>query len=181
MKAFWPSSLPSARSANVSSDKRKRNISVNHSEHRDCRRREGWYGMESGGWRVSRGHTRDHDGDIALWLRLALVYFAVLLEVDSPTLLHAGNRFNLKFEDTIGLRAREQVSSEFDMGLERVRCTFLMRSCLSFSERVSRAVAMAVMRSEACALVGRLPSTWKERGQRHTLKPGTERSDIFVR
>jgi hypothetical protein len=65
------------------------------------------------------GHTGDHDGDIALWLRLALVDPAVLLEVDSPTLLLVSSVLDLKFEDAIGLQAHEQanmqVSSEFDL------------------------------------------------------------------
>jgi hypothetical protein len=48
-------------------------------------------------------HTGDHDGDIALRLRLALINIAVLLEVDGPTLLSAGGVLDLEFEDTIGL------------------------------------------------------------------------------
>ena len=84
MKAFWPSSLPSARSANVSS---------------------GDGGERSAGVAWWRGHTRDHDGDIALRLRLALVDVAKLFEVHGPTLFLAGGVLDLKLEDTIGLRA----------------------------------------------------------------------------
>src|SRR5258706_6968159 len=149
--------------------------------------------------RECRVHTRDHDGDIALRLRLALVDITVLFEVDGPTLLRAGGVLDLKLEDTIGLRvagtghASKQESKQANAqtckvsnwtAARRMRSTFLMRSCLSFSERASRAVAMAVMRSEAFATQGEgvvslLTTCGAER--KGTLKSGTERSDSFVR
>ena len=52
------------------------------------------------------GHTGDHNGDITLWLRLALGDIAVLFEVDGPTLLRTVSVLDLELETTIGLRAR---------------------------------------------------------------------------